>query len=243
MIQLDVLAIGARLVVGITLIVAAHAKLRDLHAFADGVHDYGVLPPSTEKPVARLVPWIELALGVCVLAGVALPWTAVTAAAMFAVFGLAMAGAVRRGKDIACHCFSASDTHRVGLGAVARDGVLVALAMIAAAGPALAPRQVLGSTAAILSVAAWAAALALAVVVSEPLGQMVTAIREANRRSPRAKAILARRASQLRDANGAEERLHCSPPCRLRFVTGQYRVVTPCELPWELPPDQLAHSA
>jgi hypothetical protein len=50
MIQLDVLAIGARLVVGITLIVAAHAKLHDLHAFAEGVHDYGVLPPSPRSP-------------------------------------------------------------------------------------------------------------------------------------------------------------------------------------------------
>lgn len=205
--QLVVLAIGARLVVGITLIVAAYPKLRDPLAFAKGVHDYGILPPATEKPVAWLLPWIELALGVCVLAGIALPWTAVSAAAMFALFGLAMASAMRRGKDVACHCFSASDTHRVGLGAVARDAVLVVLAMIATVGPTLAPRPVFvfGSTTAILSVVVWTAVLALAVVVSEPLGQLVTALREANRRSPRAKAMMARRASQFRDAQ-AEER-------------------------------------
>ncbi len=207
MMRLDVLAIGARLVVGVALIIAARAKLRDRQAFAEGVHDYDVLSPSVEEPVARLVPWIELALGVCVLAGLALPWSAVAAAELFAVFGLAIASAVRRGKDIPCHCFSASDTHRIGLGAVARDGVLVALALIAAAGPDLVPRQAVGSTIATLSVAAWAVAFALVVVVAEPLGQMVTALREANRRSPRAKAIFERRASQVRDAETTAEEL------------------------------------
>lgn len=187
-----VFSIAARLVVAGTLLVAAWGKLRDRPGFARGVHDYGLLPPAGERIVVHLLPAAELVIGVALLLGMAMPWSALAAALLFGVFGAAISMAARRGRDIPCHCFGASANHRVGAGALLRTFVLAVLALGAALGPAasspLPPSLEALTPESGVALMGMIATSVTAVVIAEPLVVVITGLRDAFRRAPALKA-------------------------------------------------------
>ncbi|HUP69048.1 MAG TPA: MauE/DoxX family redox-associated membrane protein [Acidimicrobiales bacterium] len=118
---------GARIAVGVVLLVAGVAKVCQ-PAWPATAAAFGA--PAWLVPV---LPWGEVVLGALLVAGVGLPWTALLAAGLLTVFAVAVAIRVRRGDAVPCGCFGETSPQPVGRDTVLRNVLLVILALTAAA--------------------------------------------------------------------------------------------------------------
>jgi uncharacterized membrane protein YphA (DoxX/SURF4 family) len=117
---------------------AGVAKLGDPDGGVRAVRAYEILPETLVKPFAWGLPFVELALAGLLLVGLA---TRPAAWASVVLLGVFMAGTVAawwRGLQIDCGCFggggqASADAARY-LRDLGRDGLLVALAVLVAAG-------------------------------------------------------------------------------------------------------------
>jgi uncharacterized membrane protein YphA (DoxX/SURF4 family) len=117
-----------RLLIGAVFVYAAYTKLRDpWQVFAMSVDSYKMLGESAVIAVARTLPWFELALGVLLIAGLALRYVSATAAALLMVFFALMIVSYARGLAIDCGCFGPGEA--LGPKTLLRDGTLAALAI------------------------------------------------------------------------------------------------------------------
>jgi len=106
---------------------AAWTKLREPWTlFAISIDAYGVLPEWGVLTVARVLPWLELALGLVLLTGLWLRQTSIFAAALLAIFLSVMIVAYAKGLQIDCGCFGPGDT--LSMKTLLRDASLVAMA-------------------------------------------------------------------------------------------------------------------
>lgn len=125
---------------GLILAEAGLAKLRHRDLVAGVVANYRLLPAALVPPVAAALPLVELAVGVALLGGVIAPgfaaWPAGLAAALFVLFGAAMAINIARGRRaIDCGCGHAALRQPLHWALVARNGVLALLVALRAAAP------------------------------------------------------------------------------------------------------------
>lgn len=118
---------GARIAVGVVLLVAGVAKVCQ-PAWPATAAAFGA--PAWLVPV---LPWGEVVLGALLVAGVGLPWTALLAAGLLSAFAVAVAIRVRRGDAVPCGCFGETSPQPVGRDTVLRNVLLVVLALTAAA--------------------------------------------------------------------------------------------------------------
>jgi Methylamine utilisation protein MauE len=112
---------------------AAVFKLRDVEAFADTLAAYRILPIDLVEPVARILPALEAACALALLA----PWTRsageFAAAGLLTVFALAMAVNLMRGRrDIDCGCGDPSRRQPLAWSLVTRN-LTFAAALVACA--------------------------------------------------------------------------------------------------------------
>ena len=118
---------GARIAVGVVLLVAGVAKLCQ-PAWPATATAFGA--PAWMVPV---LPWAEVVLGALLVAGVALPWTALLAAGLLAAFAVVVGVRLHRGEAVPCGCFGETSHQPVGRDTVLRNLMLVILALMAAA--------------------------------------------------------------------------------------------------------------
>jgi len=119
-----------RLVLGAVFIFASIDKIRHPEAFAEVVYNYQILPDLLINISAIMLPWLELVLGGCLLAGVWLPGAVILANILLFTFFGSLLFNIARGLDINCGCFSASTEHVGGATMawyVLRDSVFVLL--------------------------------------------------------------------------------------------------------------------
>lgn len=137
----SLLLLLGRCALGLIFLIAAYAKLhfngawhfRDYHFFfAMAIDSYRMLPLWVVEWMARILPWVELALGVLLIAGVGLRWTASATSALLAVFIAAMVRAKMLGLEINCGCFG--NNEKLGTATLLRDSSLLLLAIAVAAG-------------------------------------------------------------------------------------------------------------
>jgi uncharacterized membrane protein YphA (DoxX/SURF4 family) len=120
-------ALGLRLLLGAVFIYAAYSKLRQSWLlFALSIDSYQLLPEWAVYAVARTLPWLELALGVLLIAGVWLRYLAAVAAGILALFFTVMVVSYFRGAGIDCGCFGVGEP--LSARTLVRDGVLLAAA-------------------------------------------------------------------------------------------------------------------
>lgn len=117
----------ARIALGVLLLASGALKLRDPSwpgaAIAMGAPRWSV----------PLISPVEIVLGAGLVAGVAEPWPAWIATALLVVFSAALAKVLRRPQSErpACACFGRWSAKPVSAGSLARNAVLVALAVAA----------------------------------------------------------------------------------------------------------------
>ncbi len=125
------LALGLRLLLGAVFIYAAYTKLRQPWLlFALSIDSYQLLPEWAVYAVARTLPWLELALGVLLVAGVWMRALSVVATTILALFFTVMLVSYFRGAGIDCGCFGVGEP--LSVKTLARDGLLLAAAFMLA---------------------------------------------------------------------------------------------------------------
>ena len=117
-----------RLILGVIFVVAAYMKLKaPWIEFAGGLNAFEILPESALEPVARTLPWAELALGVALISGIWQRWFALIASLLLALFFTVMVRSYAIGLKIDCGCFGPGDA--LGPKTLARDFSMLALAV------------------------------------------------------------------------------------------------------------------
>jgi uncharacterized membrane protein YphA (DoxX/SURF4 family) len=117
-----------RVILGAIFAYAAWIKLRDPWAvFAISIDSYQVLPMWAVEVIARGLPWIELLLGILLIAGLWRGISATAASLLLAVFFSLMIRAMAKGLQIDCGCFGPGE--RLSGMTLLRDGALLASAL------------------------------------------------------------------------------------------------------------------
>jgi uncharacterized membrane protein YphA (DoxX/SURF4 family) len=99
------LGTAVRLGLAAVWLFAGAAKVGDLAASGRSVNAYDVMPFEVAKIVGAALPFVELALGVLLLIGLATRVVAGISAALLLVFIAGIASAWARGLSIDCGCF------------------------------------------------------------------------------------------------------------------------------------------
>ena len=120
-------AVVAGVVLGAVLLLSGAAKLAAGPRWAAQAAALG--SPAVAVPV---LPWLEIGLGALLVTGVWRPVVALAAAALLTVFTALLVVRLVQGRRPPCACFGAWSTRPIGVGAVARNVVLIALALLAA---------------------------------------------------------------------------------------------------------------
>jgi Methylamine utilisation protein MauE len=122
---------AARLALAAVFALAAVTKLRAFDEFIGVVHNYRVLPDVLVRPVAYGLPPLEAAIAIGLLTAPTRTPAAIGAAALLVAFSLAMAANLLRGRvEIDCGCFASALKQRIGWSLVARNLVLIGLALL-----------------------------------------------------------------------------------------------------------------
>jgi uncharacterized membrane protein YphA (DoxX/SURF4 family) len=109
--------VAARLIMAGIFIYASIDKIAHPAAFAKDVYNYQILPDALINMTALVLPWLELLLGVCLLAGIWLPGAVITVNGLLIVFLASLIFNLARGLDVNCGCFSTgSDAPAISAG-------------------------------------------------------------------------------------------------------------------------------
>ena len=101
----DVVGTVARLGLAAVFLVSGVLKAVDPDATYVAVRAYDVLPKAGVALVAGVLPWLEIVLGLLLLAGLATRVVAVASAGLLVVFIAGVTQAWARGLSIDCGCF------------------------------------------------------------------------------------------------------------------------------------------
>ena len=121
----------ARLIVGGVLLVAGALKVIDPRSSVAAVRAYELVPGWLERPIGWGLPFLELGLGLLLLAGLLTRQAAVVAGLLVVVFLVAVVSAAARGLSLDCGCFGGGGEVAPGqtayAGEIIRDLGLLAL--------------------------------------------------------------------------------------------------------------------
>jgi len=126
--------VAAQVILTLTFVSAAVAKIRHTGELIGVVQNYRLLPAWAVEPSARLLPWAELAVAASV--PLLAPAGAIAGGLLLTLFGIAMAVNLRRGRaHIDCGCGQSALTQRLRWGLVWRNFGLLLLVPLAALPP------------------------------------------------------------------------------------------------------------
>jgi uncharacterized membrane protein YphA (DoxX/SURF4 family) len=118
----------SRVVLGAIFVYAAYIKLRDpWQLFAMSIDSYQVLPLSMAETAARVIPWVELAAGLMLIAGIWLRISGTVVSLLLLTFFGLMVRAYAKGMEISCGCFGPGEV--ISWKTLLRDGVMVVAAL------------------------------------------------------------------------------------------------------------------
>jgi len=115
------------MLIGVGFIWSAVPKIREPWAWYRVLLAYDLLPDSLVRIWAVTLPWIELAIGVALVWGVARRAALATATALVSVFAAALISILARDMSVECGCFSLSGGGLISGWTVARTGIFFLL--------------------------------------------------------------------------------------------------------------------
>jgi hypothetical protein len=122
----DVVGILAGIVVGFALVWAGVLKLVEGPAWLKQAADMGVA-----RPVAVVVPYLEIVVGVPLAVRLFPPWPAVAAIVMLGAYTVLIVRRIADGSRPPCACFGSRSKRPLGTYHVVRNLLLIAVAGIA----------------------------------------------------------------------------------------------------------------
>ena len=130
---MTVVTLIARLALAAVFAVAAATKLADREGTRKAVVAFGA-PERLATPVAILLPLAELAVAGLLLPATTAVYGAVGALVLLALFSLAIAVNLARGRTPDCHCFGQLHSEPASWKTLVRNGVLATVAVLALVG-------------------------------------------------------------------------------------------------------------
>jgi uncharacterized membrane protein YphA (DoxX/SURF4 family) len=121
--------LGIRVVLGVTLFAAGFSKVSNAWSLAMTIANYRLLSPASAQILSVVLPWLEILLGVLLLAGVWVRASALLSLMLMIAFAAAIGLALGRGMDIECGCFAGLGLSRLGWRNLTIDGLLGLLAV------------------------------------------------------------------------------------------------------------------
>ena len=135
------LLLAGRLIVAGIFLYSGYAKLSEPWLqFVVSLESFKLLPDSWLEPIARTMPWLEVALGAALLTGVLARWFSLIATLILATFVGAAAQAYARGLQVDCGCFG-SGGDPLGPKWFAEHGAMLLLAAVVTAGAFMEARR------------------------------------------------------------------------------------------------------
>jgi uncharacterized membrane protein YphA (DoxX/SURF4 family) len=100
------LLIAGRLGIAVIFLYAGIAKVREPWLqFAVSIETFKIVPESWLEPLARYLPWCEIALGIALISGILARWFSLIATGMLTWFLFIGIRAVAKGLTVDCGCF------------------------------------------------------------------------------------------------------------------------------------------
>lgn len=129
--------IASALAIAVLLASAATHKLRAPARFARQLADYQLLPGALVRPIARVIPVVELMVAFALLVPAWRSSAALSAASLIALYAAAIGINLWRGRrDIDCGCAGPDQAQPLRPVLLLRNGALVGLALLASVLPA-----------------------------------------------------------------------------------------------------------
>ncbi len=125
---MSAVAFVASVLVGLAFLVAGGSKLAAGPSWPAQASDLGA--PAIAIPT---LPWVELAIGAALVLQLARPVAAIAAIVLLAAFTGLIGLRLSQGRRPACACFGAWSAKPIGASHLLRNGVLLALAVLALA--------------------------------------------------------------------------------------------------------------
>jgi uncharacterized membrane protein YphA (DoxX/SURF4 family) len=126
---MNVAVLVARILVGGVFVVAGGLKIGHADQFAAQIAAFRLVPQAVIAPMALLLPFLEVLLGIYLIVGLYTRLVAGIAIVQLLLFSAAIASAVLQGHSLSCGCFGPNDTSVTSWPEVGRD---MALALVAA---------------------------------------------------------------------------------------------------------------
>ena len=118
-----------RLFLAAVFLYAAYTKLRQPYLlFAMSIDAYQLLPEWAVLTLARIIPWLELLLGILLALGYGLRYAAAGATLLLGLFFGVMLHAYVKGMGIDCGCFGLGE--KISPFTLTRDGLLVLISLV-----------------------------------------------------------------------------------------------------------------
>ena len=95
----------SRVVLGIVFVYASIDKIINPIDFSNAIDNYHITPIQLNNIAALIIPWIELVIGICLLAGVFLKGASMISICLLIFFIFIISQALVRGIDLHCGCF------------------------------------------------------------------------------------------------------------------------------------------
>lgn len=124
-----------RFVLATVFALAGVAKLPRRAEFEDAVRSYRLIPDAYVRPIARGLPLFELGCGLLLMLGLGTRIVSGLLAVCLVGFAAAISINLARGRRIDCGCFGTVTEKEISWRTVARDVVLLALALLVIAAP------------------------------------------------------------------------------------------------------------
>lgn len=100
------LLIAGRLAIAVIFLYAGIAKVREPWLqFAVSIESFKIVPETWLEPIARYLPWCEIALGLALIPGILARWFSLLATGMLAWFLFIGIRAYAKGLTVDCGCF------------------------------------------------------------------------------------------------------------------------------------------